>query len=135
MTNPRNPDSVAFAVLEAIRLIGAETCSKVIGRGAQTIRDYSDETRPGNITLEHAMALDQACHEKAGVRPFLRLACLRAGLEPPAGEIPAHRFRYEIVPHRSRFVVVDNRSDDPAPVFQTMRAAEDWVAAQRERAA
>jgi hypothetical protein len=127
MTKPRNPDSVAYAVLEAVRLLGADQCSKVIGRNAQTIRDYSDDERPGNITLEHAMMLDKACQAKSGEMPFLRLACLRAGVEPPSGEMISPRYRYEILPHRSRFVVVDNRSDEPAPVFQSKGEAERWI--------
>lgn len=135
MTKPRNPDSVQYAVLEAVRLIGIATCAELTGRSAQTIRDYSDPDRFGNITFEHAMLIDKACQEKAGQMPFLRLACLRAGVEPPSGALLSQRFRYEIMPHRSRFVVVDNLSNEPAPVFASMGEAERWIGQQAERAA
>lgn len=70
MTKPRDPASIEAAVLEVIRILGADEAGKIIGRNAQSVRDYSDAERPGNVTLAHAMLLDAACIHAGRESPF-----------------------------------------------------------------
>jgi hypothetical protein len=128
MTKPRPASSIEAAVLEAIRLIGSEKASEATGRTAQTIRDYSDPERPGQITLAQAIQLDAACFAQNGSRPLLTAFCLQAGVEAPKTVTPNGKHRFDVIPHGQRFLVVDRTSDAPAPILHTQGAVEDYIA-------
>jgi hypothetical protein len=80
VTKPRDPLSIEAAVLEAIRILGGAEAGKAIGKQAQTVRDYSDPQRPGNVTLADAIALDLACINVGKPAPFFDLYRKKIGV-------------------------------------------------------
>lgn len=123
MTKNRDAASTHYAVERCAKLIGYEACAEAIGKTEWTIRKFSDPDGGRNISVEHAIALDDACAAGAGERPFLImwLAHARAAAAKPGASL------------RDRFVSIVEASGaasarlavaiDPAADFATRRVA------------
>jgi hypothetical protein len=72
MTNPRDEHSFEAAVLEVIRTLRIKGATEAAQISPKTLRDYSDPTRAGNISLVKAARLDRACCLASSTAPLLR---------------------------------------------------------------